>query len=225
MQIAGDRLRKQHGSGVIFTLLIIVVIGVGVYLVVNEFLLGKQSLQVNFGQADFSGGLDVTEITEEQIAEYQVPADNPRYLSIPTINIYNARVMNLGYKYGTDNQMGDPVNIWDAGWWNGSSKPGTGKGNVGLYDCHSGVGIPGLCANLLSLKNNDLIIIERGDGVKINYHVTEIEQPKYEDVDMAKLLKSTDPNKEGLSIITCSGSWIQEKRDMTNRTTIRAVAE
>lgn len=173
--------------------------------------------------------VDETPITEEKKAEYQVPADHPRYISIPDLGINNARVVQLGLVRGTS-QLDAPVSIYDAGWYTKSIKPGNGSGAM-LMDGHNGgPNYGGIFEKLGKLNVGTKIIIERGDGQKFTYEVKDNRQMLVEEINqadnkfgMSTMLNSIDPTKEGLNIITCVGDWLQDSQTFNSRVMLRAV--
>lgn len=169
------------------------------------------------------GSIDETPVTEKQITEHTVPAGNPRYLSIPSLGIGSARVTTVGV---TQNNLLDvPKALDDTGWYAKSSTPGSGVGAV-LIDGHNGgVSRNGVFAKLHTLKKSDQITIERGDGKRFTYEVHDVRDMPLEwvnQVGMKEMMKSVDPQKEGLSLITCSGKWIPKSKVFDRRVLVRA---
>ncbi len=166
--------------------------------------------------------LDETPVTEEQIVEYTVAADRPRYLSIPKLSITNARVIAVGLS--SSGQLQTPSSIYDVAWYTGSSKPGTG--GTMLLDGHNGGPTKvGVFKHLDQLVAGDIITIERGDGAIFNYSVVESETYKLQDANqqMNRMLTSPEPGKESISIITCTGEWSQVQRTYLSRQFLRAI--
>jgi sortase (surface protein transpeptidase) len=119
--------------------------------------------------------VDEAEVTEEDKEEYKVPAEHPRYVSVPDLGVENARVVNIGLVPGT-NQLDSPISIFDAGWFNKSGKPGLGSGAL-LMDGHNGgPSKGGIFDTLGELKIGASIVIERGDGEKFTYKVVSNKQ-------------------------------------------------
>lgn len=69
-------------------------------------------------------------------------------------------------------------------------------------------------AYLPSFQNcnlNALVTVERGDGKSFTYKVVSNVTMSLDDVNkygMQQMMQSVDPNKEGLSLITCAGNYI-----------------
>ncbi|MCA9335110.1 sortase, partial [Candidatus Saccharibacteria bacterium] len=157
--------------------------------------------------------IDEKPLTKKQIDTYKVPSTHPRYISIPALNISKARVATVGLL--KNNELDTPLHIDDTGWYTESAFPGQGFGVV-LIDGHNGgVSRNGIFAELGNLKNNDKIIIERGDGKKISYSVVENKTMSLQEANktgMNRVLQPFDPDKEGLGLITCAGDWVPRDR-------------
>lgn len=200
----------------------------GFYLYVN-FIQTKE-ISSSSGQAVDSHEVDETEVTQEKKDDYQVPNPSfPRYLSIPSLKISNARIVQIGTIKNTG-QLDSPKSIYDAGWYTKSGLPGAGKGAV-LIDGHNGGPTKGgIFENLGRLSKGSEIIIERGDGQRITYQVADNREMSVEDINnesnplgMKTMLNSMDPKKEGLNMITCVGDWDYSKNTFNKRVMLRAV--
>lgn len=159
--------------------------------------------------------------SEEPVANpgtYRVASDRPRTISIEKINVH-ARVVNLGIK--ANNQLAAPGNIFDAGWYNESSKPG--EAGAMVIDGHvSGPTKPGVFYNLRKLIAGDQIKIERGDGKIFAYKVIKVVTYAADKVDMAAVLTPVTKGKPGLNLITCSGELDASRNHYKDRTVIFA---
>jgi hypothetical protein len=200
----------------------------GFYLYVN--FIQTKDISSSSGQTVASHEVDETEVTQEKKDDYQVPNPSfPRYLSIPSLKISNARVVQIGTIKNTG-QLDSPKSIYDAGWYTKSGLPGAGKGAV-LIDGHNGGPTKGgIFENLGSLSKGSEIIIERGDGQRITYQVVDNREMSVEDINnesnplgMKTMLNSMDPKKEGLNMITCVGDWDYSKNTFNKRVMLRAV--
>lgn len=160
--------------------------------------------------------------TEAEISKHTVNVDEPRYLTIEKLNISNARILSVGVD--GNNALGTPNNIFDAGWYTGSSKPG--QGGTLLMDGHNGgPHVRGIFKELPSLAVGDLIVIERGDGVKFTYSVVDnVEVPLSEsDKYMTTAMKTPEAGKESVTLISCTGEWSSTQNTYLARQFVRAV--
>ena len=162
------------------------------------------------------------EPTEEEIKEYTVAQDRPRYLSIEKLSINKARVLPMGVN--AEGELDTPRNIFDVGWYEGSSKPG--QGGTLIIDGHNGgPHVLGVFKNIPNLVAGDIITIERGDGVIFRYAVTENATVALDDADdyMSTAAKSPEPGKESVTLISCTGEWSQQQGTYLSRQFTRAV--
>lgn len=164
-------------------------------------------------------GEDESEVSSDSIAKYVVAENLPRVLSIDKIGV-KARILQMGVN--PNGNMQAPINIFDSGWYTGSSKPGE-KG-AAVIDAHaSGATRQGLFAYLNTLSNGDIIKIERGDGKVLKYKVVDKETREIDKVDMKKLMTVSGGADEGLNLITCDGKWSQKKGTFDKRTIVYTV--
>ena len=159
---------------------------------------------------------------EQEVKAYTVPSDRPRYLHIPKLEIYYARVIAVGVD--SAGALATPRNIFDAGWYTSSGKPGEGKTIV--IDGHNGGPRKhGVFKDLPNLAVGDQIVIERGDGVKYTYSVADNETVPLADANkyMVKAMRSPQAGVESVTLITCTGEWSQTKGTYLSRQFTRAV--
>ena len=160
--------------------------------------------------------------TEEEVHEYIVAPDMPRYLTIEKLGIYNARILVVGIN--PSGELGTPNNIFDVGWYESSSKPGAG--GTMLIDGHNGgPNVYGVFKELPLLSTGDIIAVERGDGVVFRYSVMEnIEVPLDEaDMYMATALRSPEVGRESVTLISCTGEWSDARYTYLSRQFTRAI--
>ena len=166
--------------------------------------------------------LDETEPTEEEVAEYYVAADRPRYLSIEKLDVENSRILPMGVN--EDGALATPNNIFDVGWYEASGKPG--EGGTMLIDGHNGgPHVYGVFKYLPDLEKGDEIVVERGDGTKFRYSVVENIEVSIDEADgyMATALRSPVYGKESITLISCSGDWSWDRYTYLSRQFVRAV--
>lgn len=152
-------------------------------------------------------------------SDYSVAADLPRVIYIDKINVVTKILpMNLD----ADGTLQSPGDASDAGWYTGSAKPG--KDGVVLVDGHTSAvsDIKAIFDRLGELVIDDKIMIESGDGKKFTYQVVHTETVPLDDVDMPKALKPYGDAKQGLNLITCTGSWITQRQTLDHRLIVYA---
>lgn len=153
-------------------------------------------------------------LTQRSIDSYNVAPDLPKFISIPSIDIDKVRILRLGV--GKDGAIASPSNIYDAGWYSASSKPGQ-PGAMFVYGHVSNWQANGIFYNLKKLKPNDTIMITRGDGKLFTYRVVTTKMYRYNEVDMNRVLTAIDQNKPGLNLMTCAGQVIKGTSEFTQR--------
>jgi prepilin-type processing-associated H-X9-DG protein len=154
-------------------------------------------------------------------SSYTVAADMPRFVGIAELGVF-ARVKRVGTL--NDNSIEAPKNVFDVGWYDGSSKPG--ESGVVFLDGHvSGPTKGGVFASLKRINVGNKITIERGDGKKLTYRVAAKELFDADNVDMAKVLRPYDSTKQGLNIMTCNGKFDAKTQTYDKRIVVYAVAE
>ena len=229
MKVKHSKKKSRQVVVVVLSVCWLLLIGyTGFYIYVN--FIQTKDISSSSSQTVASHEVDETEVTQEKKDDYQVPNPSfPRYLSIPSLKISNARVVQIGTIKDTG-QLDSAKSIYDAGWYTKSGLPGAGKGAV-LIDGHNGGPTKGgIFENLGSLSKGSEIIIERGDGQRITYQVADNREMSVEDINnesnplgMKTMLNSIDPKKEGLNMITCVGDWDYSKNTFNKRVMLRAV--
>lgn len=166
--------------------------------------------------------LDETKPTSDEIKEYTVAADRPRYLTVDRLDIKNARILPMGVN--VNGELDTPRNIFDVGWYEESSKPG--QGGTLMIDGHNGgPHVKGVFKDLPSLKKGDEIKIERGDGEKFIYTVVENETVSLDDANeyMAVAARSPELGVESVTLISCTGEWSSQRDTYLSRQFVRAI--
>lgn len=167
--------------------------------------------------------VDEATVSQDEKDSHHVEPTQPRYLSVPSINITNSRVHAMGVK--DNGELDTPHNIFDTGWYSESARPGDGSSAL-LMDGHNGGPTKdGVFKNLPSLKNGSDIIIERGDGQKFTYEVKEVKVVTLEDLNnggMKEMSHSIDPSVQGLNVISCTGNWVPAMQTYDKRVVVRA---
>ena len=156
---------------------------------------------------------DETPVAANAVTTYRVAADEPRMLTIDSLNI-SALIKKMDIN--SIGAIAAPVNIYDSGWYAGSAKPGTA--GAAFIDGHaSGATRKGLFAYLDTLKNGNEVRVERGDGQVLKYKVVHVETVSNDSLDMNKVLRTYGDAREGLNLMTCTGTWIENKQTYDKR--------
>lgn len=163
-------------------------------------------------------GQDESELDPEGLSRYAVAAELPRILHIDSLQV-TARILPM--TVNTDNSVQAPTNIFDAGWYNGSSQPG--QQGVVFIDGHaSGPTRKGLFAYLDQLASGDEIRIEKGDRTSIRYRVYNVQTQNVAEVSMSQLLQQNDGPARTLILMTCAGTWVPKDNTYDQRVIVWA---
>lgn len=158
-------------------------------------------------------GKTETEVSADALATYKVSAEYPRALYVNKLNIAS-RIMPMSIN--TDGSVQAPINIYDAGWYTGSVKPG--ETGAAFIDGHaSGPTREGLFAYLDTLAVGDTLEVETGNGEKLTFKVTHTETVPLENVDMKQVLKPYGDSEKALNLMTCTGKWLEDKQTYDQR--------
>jgi sortase A len=193
----------------------IVVIVFGIYNIRKN----HHANQVAIQQAIKSGVAPKTnKPTQAFVANYTVPPDLPRYISIPSIGVH-AIVGAVGLtRVGA---IGTPDNVYNTDWYDRSSKPG--QLGAALIDGHvSSWTTDGVFYNIKKLVAGDKIQIQLGNGSLINYSVVKSQIYPNTDVNISAALSSVNPNVPGLNLITCTGDVIKGTNEFNERIVVFA---
>ncbi len=236
--------KKHWVRPAVIALVILVIAVIGGYFLAQHFhLFDSQDTKMEQIRND-QLNIKTRPVTDNDKDNYKVAPTYPRYLTIDSIGVKKARILALGVlkpdKDGAQ-QLDAPQNIYDVGWYNCQinpvaknrcSKPtlpgGGDTKNAALIDGHSCTASMDCVFNKLArLKSGDKIIVERGDGKKLNYTVQKVSVVDLKNVDMNKLMKPIAAGKEGLNLISCTGSWTAEDDQgiptMNQRVTVYAI--
>lgn len=203
---------------------LLIIVGLGLIAVyVKWYYTGDEIIKLPAIQVT-NPGVEEQPVTETEKKDYIVAPSALRYLSIPDLAIANARILPVGLEAGS-NRIASPINIFDVGWFNRSGNLGDPNRAIFLDGHNGGPTLDGVFKRLPNLLTGAELVIERGDGELFRYRVVEnysLETNQFDDEAMRGLLKPAD-GKETVSIMTCTGKWIQAQKTYTHRNVIRAV--
>jgi LPXTG-site transpeptidase (sortase) family protein len=148
------------------------------------------------------------------VAAYTVPPNDPKYIAIPAINIANTPILRLGLLKG--GQIATPDNVFETGWYDGSSLPGQ-NGAMFIYGHVSSWTSDGIFYNLKKLVPGNLVTITRGDNKAFTYKVVSSKVYPYNNVNMSQVLSPINPGKPGLTLMTCTGQVIKGTSEFNQR--------
>lgn len=224
MNIRSSRSKTKRWTHKLLTILLVIGAAATGYFAINYALpawqTGEEIRHIE------SLGVSTKAVTQKELAEHKVDPDKPRYLSIPSAGVAKARTIALGVKppagENGSQQLEAPTNIGDVGWYNCQSNPiedkrcdtpkRPGDGNTetaALFDAHTCFSKKLTCVfdQISKLHKDDSIIIERGDGRKLNYRVAKVDILDLADVDMRQAMAPVEADREGITLITCAGTY------------------
>jgi sortase A len=148
------------------------------------------------------------------VATYSVPPTNPKYITIPAIGVTNTPILRLGLTSG--GAIAVPDNIYETGWYDGSSLPGQ-PGAMFIYGHVSSWTSNGVFYNLKKLKDGDTVTITRGDNKTFTYQVVSTKVYPYNNVPMNTVLAPAQSGTPGLNLMTCTGQVIRGTSEFNER--------
>ena len=166
--------------------------------------------------------VDEQKPSTDKIASYSVAPDMPKLITIDKLGI-RSRIRQLNTK--PDGSLDAPKNIHDSGWYTQSAKPGS-PGGASIIDGHvSGPTQKGVFYKIETLSPGDLIVVELGNGTKVEYSVVKTEVEKADTLNMSKLLLPVVQGKAGLNLITCTGKFDSKTQKYEDRGIVYAQFE
>lgn len=147
-------------------------------------------------------------------ATYSVPPADPKYISIPSININKVPVLRLGLM--SDGAIATPDNIYETGWYDSSSLPGQ-SGAMFIFGHVSSWTADGIFYNLKKLVPGDKVTITKGNNTIYTYKVVTSKVYPYNAVDMSQVLSPINTSVPGLNLMTCTGQVISGTSEFNKR--------
>lgn len=225
------KFNRERAFAVLRYLAIALIIGASGYLAWDTYTT-NQSVKNSFNGTASASAMsisgtnpataDQSAISQEDKIAYTVPADQPRYITIPSIGV-NARVLSVGVN--SKGNIDTPSNLNDTAWYDGSAKPGQ-EGQV-FIDGHTSFSnsIAAAFNALPKLQAGEQITIEKGDGERINYKVTDVKTLDVSQVNMAEALSTQGDSKKGLTLMTCTGTFNYRTQTADKRLIVYATQE
>lgn len=127
----------------------------------------------------------------------------PTSISIPSIDAQSS-LIRLGLNPDQTMQVPDVKTPEQAGWFSFSSKPGD-PGTAVIAGHVDGNKKPGIFYHLDTLKPGAQVIIERSDGTRLTYAVTQVRRTDKDEFPHDDVYGHV-PDSE-LRLITCGGDW------------------
>lgn len=216
----GQKLASAWRSYMLYCLALMI-LAAGVYVVIEAWQLNRRLAEKVgvISAQDYSVGAQVAEPEQSGAPVVSPPPDKPlvcdahqgapRAISLAGIGV-RACVVPVGVN--GQNQLDAPKNIHNAGWYAGGAGLASTAGAI-LIDGHAGSlegqGV-GVFKDLYKLRQKSEVQLEAADGAKTTFVVRQIRTVKTEEVNMGEMLRSVEPGKLGLNLITCAGTYSEE---------------
>jgi LPXTG-site transpeptidase (sortase) family protein len=158
------------------------------------------------------------EIEEQRLANSTVEYPlYPARLVIPSIDI-DAKIEEVGIS--RKGNMATPKNFSNTGWYKYGTIPGQKGSAVIAGHVDNGFSLAGVFSELSDLKKGDAVfVVTRGDEW-LHFIVTD---SKIYDFDEKPEEVFREDGEHILRLITCTGTWMEEKRTHNKRLVVRAV--
>lgn len=206
---------------------VLLLIVAGAYFAYKWYTTGTTPVSVPIPKSYIVGmSLDESKVSQSDIDNYATADNEPKYVSISSLNLDTARVRSVGLD--SNNFIEYAKNINDVAWYNASAKPGQGYGVVVINGANTGSKANGAFYNLDYLKKNDKITITTGNNKLYTYHVVKRQIMSLKDFasnGMKLLMTPTTPDVEGLNLVTYAGEWVPRDKQYTQRVIVYAEAD
>jgi sortase (surface protein transpeptidase) len=143
----------------------------------------------------------------------------PKELSIPSLHIDTA-IESVGVN--KNGNMKVPSTNHTVAWYNKGAVPGQVGAAVIVGHLDNGLGLNAVFANLKNLTPGAIITITDENHVAHDFEVTHMETYPYDQAPLKKIFLG-DAGKKELNLITCSGTWIGDAHNYTDRLVVYAV--
>lgn len=163
-----------------------------------------------------------TKPSKQIVDAYTVAADMPKYIDIPAINVAKTRLIQFGVMQ--NNQIAVPDNLYDAGWYKASAKPGE-DGAMFVFGHVSSWQAKGIFYDLQTLQPGDKISITRGDNKQFIYRVMAKKLYDHAKVDMKTVFTPIKAGRPGLNLMTCAGHVIKGTNEFSERLVVFTTLE
>jgi len=160
---------------------------------------------------------DIENLTPEEKEE---PTPEPTVasmrLSIPSIGV-DAKVGEVGLT--SKGNMAAPKNFSDVGWYKYGTVPGDTGSAVLAGHVNNGLALPAVFAKLDELKVGDDIYLTNAEGLEMHFRVVGENTYPF---DSAPPEVFTEGDGKYLKLITCTGTWMKDRRTHDQRLVIKA---
>ncbi|MDB5187545.1 MAG: hypothetical protein JWO50_65 [Candidatus Kaiserbacteria bacterium] len=137
----------------------------------------------------------------------------PQRLRIPSLGI-DTTIESVGIN--KNGNMKVPSTYQTVAWYNKGTVPGQIGAAVIIGHLDNGLGLDAVFAHLKDLKPNDRIVVQDADNIEHSFVVTKLETYAYDAAPLNQIFLGENGQRE-LNLITCSGSWIPNEHNYSDR--------
>ena len=206
------KILTEKNIATILITLGIIGIGLSILLYINQPRPPK--IDISAKSVEVNPAPSSTKPSSQIVASYSVPPNNPKYIAIPAIGISNTPVVKLGLM--SSGAIATPDNIYETGWYEGSSLPGQ-SGAMFIYGHVSSWTADGIFFNLKKLVDGDKVLITTGNNIEYDYQVVSSKVYPYNAVNMQQVLSPVNMGVPGLNLMTCTGQVIKGTSEFNER--------
>lgn len=192
----------------------LIVVGVIIYIVSTLSYVHQKAIIHHIEAISITKAPSSVKPSKQAVDAYSVPATDPKYISIPTIGLNNSEIVQLGLL--KNNAIATPDNVYQAGWYEGSSKPGQ-AGAMFIYGHVSSWTADGIFYNLKQLRPGDKVEITTGNNTVYTYQVISSKVYPYNNINMSQVLAPIQSTSPGLNLMTCTGHVISGTNEFNER--------
>ena len=158
----------------------------------------------------------------QAVLNHSVAPDLPKYIAIPAIGVADVRIFSMGLL--PNSTIKTPTNIYDAGWYEASAKPGA-AGVMFIFGHVSNMTNNGIFKDLKKITTGDTVVVTGGDNKTYRYTVTGRESSPVDQIAMQTILTPRAPGTSELALMTCDGTYDPRTQTFSKRLVVFARLE
>lgn len=212
------RAQRKHLAWVALSIILLAA-AMGSYFVVAK-LLDKQPKKSQTSDAiTYSTDTPSEQKPDKKTYKWAGAQNDPKYISIPSTGT-EGFLQNVGVDQ--NKAVAVPNNIYLAGWFNQTPRPGE-PGNSVIDGHVTGRVNKGIFEKLTSAKVADIITIEFGDGSTKRFQIVKSVAVPTKDAPAVIFSQEAGIDRQ-LTLVTCTGAWDAKINQYTERLIVIAKA-
>jgi Sortase domain len=221
------RKAKRPKLPIVTLAVMLVILGIGIvvgYKTDNSNIASVLGVNntASTGQSEVSLSPQLSEapLAQSFLDSYDVAPNLPRTVQIPKLNL-NTRVVSVGADARTK-LLAKTDNIYDAGWFSASAKPGEGGVTViGGYEF--GNTKRGAFYGIKTLQVGDYIMIQKGNQKQVKYTVAQVKLFKQGSLTTNDMMTPFKPGVSSLNLIAYTNGPTSNPPSYVEQTLVQAV--